>query len=128
MTEPQSPPEIEEQSVEPEAPPEPLYGVEDVQRALATSGERAMAASYFNTYTAATARQGLTAHEAQDMVTAIQTQQPWPPENVVNPLSEEGQRAANPPPDGPPPDGTQIVPEETVQPTGEAGATVTGGA
>jgi hypothetical protein len=128
MTEPQSPPEAEQQIVEETQQPEPLYGVEDVQRALSTSGERAMASSYFNTYTQATAQKGLTAHQAQDMVTAIQTGQPWPGENQVNPLTEEGQRAMNPPPEGPPPEGTQIVPETQVQPTGEAGPTAEGGA
>lgn len=106
MTEPQSPPEAEQQIAEPEVgQPEPLYGVEDVQRALSTSGERAMAASYFSTYTAQTGKLGLTAQESQGMVDAIHNQQPWPPENVMNPLSEEAQRAANPPPEGePPPD------------------------
>lgn len=70
MTETQASPE---QDV---APAEPLYGAQDVAAALDTSGERAMAYSYF----AALPTLGIPKAEADAMIQAIRSNQPYPPE------------------------------------------------
>jgi len=115
MTEPQTPPEQpQEQIAEGQPESEPLYGAQDVAAALDTSGQRAMAYSYFEQYTAQSAKQGLNKEEADKMVEAIKNGQPWPAEGTeVNPLASEpppGYEQPVPPP-GPGPEEQQPVAE-----------------
>lgn len=77
MTEPQSPPEAEQQAQP--APGEPLYAAEDIARALDTSGGRALAQSYYNATVAAKGSPGLTKDEADQMIQAINNGTAWPP-------------------------------------------------
>jgi hypothetical protein len=80
MTEPQSPPEAEQQTQP--APGEPLYGAEDIARALHTSGSRALAQSYYNATVAAKGSPGLTKDEADQMIDAINNGTSWPPQQA----------------------------------------------
>lgn len=120
MTEPQTPPEQPQEQIAEGQPTEaePLYGAQDVAAALDTSGQRAMAYSYFEQYTAQTAKKGLNKEEADAMVEAIKNGQPWPSDveqpPEVNPL--EGQ---------PPPE-SQPQPQEQ-QPTPPAPVAEAGG-
>lgn len=99
MTETQSPPEEqpEGQIVQDEGPPppaEPMYGPEDVGAALEESGQRALAQSYFAAFTEQTARHGLTKSEADEMINAIKTNQPWTPTPPVEVNLLEGEQSA----------------------------------
>ena len=90
MTETPEQPTPEQTDAEPQttdvtAPAEPLYGADDVGRALETSGQRALAQGYF----AKLGKQGITKAEADAMVEAIKTGQPYPPpEPPVEPEEE----------------------------------------
>jgi len=71
-------------------PVEPMYGPEDVARAVHTSGKRALASAYFS----ATGIQWLNKADAQALVDAIDSGQPLPPPVVAEPSaapSEEPQ-------------------------------------
>ena len=125
MTEPQTPPEQPQEQIveEPQTEAEPLYGAQDVAAALDTSGQRAMAYSYFEQYTTQSAKQGLNKEEADAMVEAIKNGQPWPGEGQINPLAAEepppGYVAPVPPPG---PESQEQQPEPTPPaPVAEAG-------
>ena len=89
MTEPQTPPESQptEEPAE-QVATEPLYGSEDVQSALSESGQRALASAYFAQFTRDTALMGLTKTQADEMITAIQNNQPWSPPQAPPPEGE----------------------------------------
>lgn len=83
---------------------EPMYGPEDVARALHTSGQRALAHSYFDKMGAAAAN-GIPQSEAEAMIAAIEAGQPYPPGVEINPLEPGEMKSETMPDDAPPPEG-----------------------
>jgi hypothetical protein len=71
------------------APAEPLYSAQDVAAALGTSGDRALAYSYFDTL----GQPGIVKADADEMIQCIQQQQPWPPDQGQQ---SQGQSAEQP--------------------------------
>ena len=72
------------------APAEPLYSAQDVAAALGTSGDRALAYSYFDTL----GQPGIVKADADEMIQCIQQQQPWPPDSGGQ--QAQGQSAEQP--------------------------------
>jgi hypothetical protein len=104
MSETPEPTTPEQQDVQqPTQDAEPLYGQKDVERALHTSGQRALASSYFTNLGV----QGIPEAEANAMIAAIENGQVYDPTAPqVNPLESgaqpEAEQDQTAPPEGEP--------------------------